>query len=39
MLNPEEKKIVISELTKLKEKTTDELIQNVFVMSIKKLKE
>lgn len=39
MLDPEEKKIVISELTKLKEKTTDELIQNVFVMSIKKLKE
>ena len=39
MLDPEEKKIVINELSKLKEKTTDELIQNVFVMSIKKLKE
>ena len=39
MLEPEEKKIVISELTKLKEKATDELIQNVFAMSIKKLKE
>ena len=39
MLDPEEKKIVISELSKLKEKSTDELIQNVFVMSIKKLKE
>ena len=38
MLEPEEKQIVISELTKLKEKTTDELIQNVFEMSIKKLK-
>ena len=39
MLEPEEKKIVINELTKLKEKATDELIQNVFAMSIKKLKE
>jgi hypothetical protein len=39
MLESDEKKLVISELTKLKEKTTDELIQNVFDMSIKKLKE
>ena len=39
MLDPEEKKIVINELTKLKEKATDELIQNVFTMCIKKLKE
>jgi hypothetical protein len=38
MLDPEEKQIVISELTKLKDKSTDELIQNVFEMSIKKLK-
>ena len=38
MLGPEEKQIVISELTKLKDKSTDELIQNVFEMSIKKLK-
>ena len=38
MLEPEEKQIVISELTKLKDKSTDELIQNVFEMSIKKLK-
>ena len=38
MLEPEEKQIVISELTKLKEKTTDELIQNIFVMCVKKLK-
>ena len=39
MLDPEEKKIVIAEINKLKEKTTDELIQNVFVMCIKKLKQ
>ena len=39
MLDPDEKKIVIAEITKLKEKATDELIQNVFEMSIKKLKE
>ena len=39
MLDSEEKKIVIAELTKLKEKATDELIQNVLAMSIKKLKE
>lgn len=39
MLEPEEKKIVVNELTKLKEKATDELIQNVFAMCIKKLKE
>ena len=38
MLDSDEKKIVISELTKLKDKSTDELIQNVFEMSIKKLK-
>ena len=38
MLEAEEKKLVVNELTKLKEKTTDELIQNVFEMSIKKLK-
>ena len=39
ILEPDEKTLVINELTKLKEKTTDELIQNVFEMSIKKLKE
>lgn len=39
MLDPEEKKIVIAEIVKLKEKATDELIQNVLAMSIKKLKE
>ena len=39
ILDPEEKKLVISELTKLKEKATDELIQNVLEMSIKKLKQ
>ena len=38
MLEAEEKKLVVNELTKLKEKTTDELIQNIFVMCIKKLK-
>ena len=38
MLEPEEKKLVVGELIKLKEKSTDELIQNVFEMSIKKLK-
>ena len=38
MLEPEEKKLVINELNKLKEKTTDELIQNIFVMCVKKLK-
>lgn len=38
MLEPEEKKLVVGELAKLKEKSTDELIQNVFEMSIKKLK-
>ena len=39
MLDPEEKKIVIAEIAKLKEKATDELIQNVFGMCIKKLKQ
>ena len=38
MLEPEEKKLVISELTKLKAAAKDELIQNIFEMSIKKLK-
>ncbi len=38
VLDRDEKKIVISELTKLKDKSKDELIQNVFEMSIKKLK-
>ena len=38
ILESEEKKLVVSELTKLKEKTTDELIQNIFQMCIKKLK-
>ena len=38
VLEPEEKKLVISELAKLKEKTNDELIQSIFDMSIKKLK-
>ena len=38
VLEPEEKKLVISELAKLKEKTTDELIQSIFDMSVKKLK-
>ena len=38
MLEPEEKKLVVGELAKLKEKSTDELIQNVFEMCIKKLK-
>ena len=31
MLDPEEKKIVIAEIVKLKEKATDELIQNIFL--------
>ena len=39
MLDPEEKKIVIAELVKLKEASKDELIQNIFIMCIKKLKE
>lgn len=39
ILEPDEKKLVITELTKLKEKTTDELIQNIFVMCVKKLKQ
>ena len=39
MLEPEEKKLVINELTKLKAAAKDELIQNIFEMSIKKLKE
>ena len=38
MLEPEEKKLVINELTKLKAAAKDELIQNIFEMSIKKLK-
>ena len=38
MLEPEEKKLVINELNKLKEKTTDELIQNIFVICVKRLK-
>ena len=38
MLEADEKKLVVNELTKLKDKTTDELIQNIFVMCIKKLK-
>ena len=38
ILEPDEKKLVVTELTKLKEKTTDELIQNIFVMCVKKLK-
>ena len=38
MLEPEEKKLVINELTKLKAASKDELIQNIFEMSIKKLK-
>ena len=39
MLEPEEKKLVINELTKLKAAAKDELIQNIFEMSVKKLKE
>ena len=39
MLDADEKKMVIKELEKLKAAAKDELIQNVFVMSIKKLKE
>lgn len=38
MFEPEEKKLVINELTKLKAAAKDELIQNIFEMSIKKLK-
>ena len=39
MLEPEEKKIVAQELAKLKHAAKDELIQNVFQMSIMKLGE
>lgn len=39
MLEPEEKKIVTQELAKLKHAAKDELIQNIFQMSIKKLGE
>ena len=39
MLDPEEKKIVAQELAKLKHAAKDELIQNVFQMSIMKLGE
>jgi len=39
MLEPEEKKIVAQELAKLKNVAKDELIQNVFQMSIKKIGE
>ena len=39
MLEPEEKKLVINELTKLKAAAKDELIQNIFEICIKKLKE
>ena len=39
MLEPEEKKIVSQELAKLKHAAKDELIQNIFQMSIKKLGE
>ena len=39
MLDADEKKMVIRELDKLKAAAKDELIQNVFEMSIKKLKE
>ena len=38
-LEPEEKKIVAQELAKLKHAAKDELIQNIFLMSIKKLGE
>ena len=38
MLEPEEKKLVINELTKLKAAAKDELIQNIFEMCVKKLK-
>jgi adenine-specific DNA methylase len=39
MLDRDEKKIVISELAKLKAAAKDELIQNIFEMCVKKLKE
>jgi hypothetical protein len=39
MLEPEEKKLVINELTKLKAAAKDELIQNIFEICVKKLKE
>ncbi len=39
MLDRDEKKIVISELVKLKAAAKDELIQNIFEMCVKKLKE
>ena len=39
MLDSDEKKIVISELAKLKAAAKDELIQNIFEMCVKKLKE
>jgi len=38
MLESEEKKLVIAELTKLKAAAKDELIQNIFEMCVKKLK-
>lgn len=38
MLDPDEKKMVMAELTKLKAAAEDELIQNIFEMCIKKLK-
>jgi hypothetical protein len=38
MLDPDEKKMVMDELAKLKAAAKDELIQNIFEMSIKKLK-
>ena len=38
VLEPEEKKLVIAELTKLKAAAKDELIQNIFEMCVKKLK-
>lgn len=38
VLEPEEKKLVINELTKLKAAAKDELIQNIFEMCVKKLK-
>ena len=39
MLDRDEKKIVISDLAKLKAAAKDELIQNIFEMCVKKLKE
>ena len=39
MLDADEKKMVIGELDKLKDTAKDELIQNVFVTSIKKLRQ